>query len=163
AAFTAAADGWVSALAVQADGKILVGGAFTALNQEDVGLAGRLNADGSLDQSFSPEIRGPVPAGTPYVACLAVQPEGRVLVGGWFGFPQANLFRFGDADFNPQPDGPVQSLSLQTDGKILVGGSFARLGGHARANMGRLYRNGNLDLAFDPGASNVVDSLAVQS
>jgi len=163
AAFTAAASGWVSALAVQADGKILVGGAFTNLNDEEVGLMGRLNADGSLDESFSPGVRGPVPFGNPYVACLAVEPDGRILVGGWFGFPLANLFRVGDAAFSPQPNGPVLSLSLQTDGKILVGGSFGMLGGQARADIGRLHGNGNLDLAFDPGASDVVDSLVIQS
>jgi hypothetical protein len=92
-----------------------------------------------------------------------VEPDGRILVGGWFGFPSANLFRVGDAAFTPQATGPIQSLSLQTDGKILVGGSFTSLGGQARANIGRLHRNGNLDLAFDPGASDVVDSLVIQS
>src|SRR5437899_12464407 len=43
----------VSSLAVQADGKILVGGDFTTLGgQSRIGI-GRLNADGTLDTGFN--------------------------------------------------------------------------------------------------------------
>ena len=57
--FDPGANGTVRALAVQADGKILVGGAFTTLGGGGTGTTtrnyiGRLNADGSLDTSFNP-------------------------------------------------------------------------------------------------------------
>ena len=53
------ANGIVYALAVQPDGKIVVGGVFTTLGGGGTGTTtrnriGRLNADGSVDTSFNP-------------------------------------------------------------------------------------------------------------
>src|SRR5258708_38703148 len=45
----------------------------------------------------------------------------------------------------------------------LVGGYFTRLGGQSRSNIGRLNADGTLDSSFNPGANDVVLSLAVQS
>jgi len=45
---------WVRCLAVQTDGKILVGGWFTTLGGQSRTNIGRLNADGTLDTSFNP-------------------------------------------------------------------------------------------------------------
>jgi hypothetical protein len=42
------------ALAVQADGKILVGGSFNTLGGQPRYSLGRLNVDGTLDSSFNP-------------------------------------------------------------------------------------------------------------
>src|SRR5512136_1876365 len=47
-------DGSVSALAIQYDGKILVGGAFTNLAGAERKYLGRLKADGSLDETLNP-------------------------------------------------------------------------------------------------------------
>ncbi len=44
----------MSSLAVQADGKILVGGYFTTLGGQTRNNIGRLNADGTVDTSFNP-------------------------------------------------------------------------------------------------------------
>src|SRR6476659_9322747 len=57
--FAPGADGSVVALAVQADGKILVGGYFTMMGGGGTGIftrnhIARLNADGTLDNSFNP-------------------------------------------------------------------------------------------------------------
>ena len=72
----------VYALAVQADGRILVGGVFTTLGGGGTGTTtrnylGRLNADGSLDASFNPGANS-------IVYALAVQADGKILVGGSF-------------------------------------------------------------------------------
>src|SRR5437899_6799903 len=65
----------VSSLAVQADGKILVGGDFTTLGgQSRIGI-GRLNADGTLDTSFNPGTDG-------VVESTAAQEAERIVVGG---------------------------------------------------------------------------------
>jgi len=69
--------GNVSSIALQADGKILLGGSFTSLNGQPIARIGRLNSDGSLDTTFNPGADGPVLG-------LTVQPDGRVLVGGAF-------------------------------------------------------------------------------
>jgi hypothetical protein len=52
--FNPGADSSVNSLAVQADGKILVGGVFTTLGGQPCKQIGRLNADGTLDGGFYP-------------------------------------------------------------------------------------------------------------
>src|SRR5215203_5918117 len=51
--FTPQIDGWVRAIALQRDGKILLGGQFTNVNGIARPRLARLNSDGSLDESFS--------------------------------------------------------------------------------------------------------------
>ena len=60
---TATTDGPINALDVEDNGKILIGGAFTAYNTTPRNGVARLNANGSLDTSFDPgsgAIGGPV-------------------------------------------------------------------------------------------------------
>lgn len=71
--------GIVNTIATQPDGKILIGGAFIAVNGVNITNIARLNSDGSLDNSFSNaaapsrEVRG--------VAC---QTDGRIIIAGEF-------------------------------------------------------------------------------
>jgi uncharacterized delta-60 repeat protein len=75
------ADIGMSALAVQADGRILAGGPFLTLAGQDCVYVGRLNSDGTLDPSFKPGNDGSDP-----MPPLALQADGKLLVGGFF-FP----------------------------------------------------------------------------
>src|SRR5438876_8575933 len=75
--FNPGADSYVHSMAVQADGKILVGGGFTTLGGQSRNYIGRLNADGTLDTSFNPWADS-------VVWSLAVQADGKILVVGWF-------------------------------------------------------------------------------
>jgi uncharacterized delta-60 repeat protein len=136
---------YVDSLAVQADGKILVGGNFSTLGGQTRNRIGRLNADGTLDTSFNPGAGGFYPY--VYVYSLAVQADGKILVGGQFatlgGQSRNNIGRLNadgtlDTGFNPGAGGQVLSLAVQADGKILVGGGFSTLGGQSRTNIGRL-------------------------
>src|SRR6266568_1641709 len=52
--FNPGADITVLSLAVQADGRILVGGSFSTLGGQSRTNIGRLNGDGTLDTSFNP-------------------------------------------------------------------------------------------------------------
>ena len=56
------ADGTVWSLAVQSDGKVLIGGDFTHINSTPRNHLARLNTDGSLDTSFTPgaTFNGPI-------------------------------------------------------------------------------------------------------
>jgi hypothetical protein len=65
---------------LQADGRILVGGQFTTLAGQSRTNIARLNADGTLDTSFNPGAGGFYP----HVNSLAVQADGKILVGGSF-------------------------------------------------------------------------------
>lgn len=154
----------VRALAAQADGKILIGGGFTTLGGEPRNYVGRLNADGTLDNTFSP-------GANDYVKSIAVQADGKILVSGSFtmlaGQPRNYIGRLNtdgtlDDVFNPGPNSEVDSLAVQADGKILVGGRFTNLAGQARNRIGRLNADGTLDTSFNPGAGDNVHSLAVQ-
>ncbi len=73
------ADSLVYALAVQADGKVLIGGDFASYNGTGRNRIARLNSDGSLDTSFNP---GTGASST--VLAVAVQADGKVLIGGSF-------------------------------------------------------------------------------
>src|SRR6266403_1443626 len=75
--FNASVDQAVYAMAVQPDGKIVVGGLLTVLDGEGRSFLGRLNPDGSLDRGFNPGANG-------YVYAVVVQPDGKILVGGGF-------------------------------------------------------------------------------
>jgi uncharacterized delta-60 repeat protein len=166
--FNPGANGDVSSLAVQPDGKILVGGYFTTLGGQMRNNIGRLNADGTLDTGFDPGAGG---VDYSFVYSLAVQADGKILVGGYFttlgGQTRNYLARLNadgtlDGGFNPGADNTVSSLAVQADGKILVGGEFTMLGGQTRNCLARLNADGTLDSGFNPGADNIVSSLAVQ-
>jgi hypothetical protein len=99
-------------LALQADGKILVVGDFTTLGGQSRNYIGRLNADGTLDTSFNPGAGGTYPD----VTSLAVQADGKILVGGYFttlgGHSRNNIGRL-------ENTGPA-TQSLTFDGSTLT-------------------------------------------
>ncbi|MEY3470750.1 MAG: hypothetical protein RLZZ223_100, partial [Candidatus Parcubacteria bacterium] len=121
---------YVDTLALQSDGKILVGGQFTSYQGVGANYIIRLNSDGSRDTSFN--------MGTGfsnYVDTLALQSDGKILVGGWFtsyqGVGANYIIRLNsdgsrDTSFNLGTgfNDSIASLALQSDGKILVGGYF---------------------------------------
>ena len=159
------AGGRVSSIAVQSDGKVLVGcDAFSS------SFILRLNADGGLDTSFNPGT-GPN-AG---VNSVAVQPDGKVVIAGHFtavngtnrsGIARLNANGSLDASFNPGTGAfGVSSVALQPDGKVLIGGYFTTINGTNRNHIARLKADGSLDNSFNPGtgADGVVLSIALQS
>jgi uncharacterized delta-60 repeat protein len=164
--FDPGANGEVYSLAVQADGKILVGGLFTKLVGQGRNSIGRLSADGTLDTNFNPGAGD----SNPYLFyCLAVQGDGRILAGGRFtalggqsrtGIGRLNTDGTLDTSFNPGANNIVLCLAVEADGKILVGGEFSTLGGQNRNYFGRLNADGTLDASFNPGPNSYVDGLA---
>src|ERR1043166_9086335 len=72
--------GQVFSLAIQSDGRVLVGGAFNEVGGKSHYQLARLNPDGTVEQEFNP-----IPmSGTGFVKALAVQPDGKILVGSGF-------------------------------------------------------------------------------
>ncbi len=150
-------DSSVTAFAVQSDGRILIGGAFTGFGSSSRRYIGRLNADGSPDPSFTASVNYPV-------NCLALQPDGNVLVGGGFSTNLARLSTYGvqDTTFRAGANGPIYCLAVQPDGKILLGGFFTKLNGQPRNCLGRLTANGALETAFASSADFTVLCLVLQ-
>lgn len=180
APFDPSANNTVISIAVQSDGKILVGGTFNALSPND-GLTvtrnfiARLNADGTLDSVFDPNANI-------NVSSIAVQSDGKILLGGDFTslspnggaaaarnrIARVNADGTVDTTFDPNADSGVSSIAVQSDGKILLGGSFNTLAPNGGANVtrnriARMNVDGTLDTAFDPNANNFVYSIALQS
>ena len=111
--FNPNANSAVYSIAVQADGKILAGGDFTTLHRTAERLTrnriARLETDGRLDQTLDLNI-----VGSCYVYATAVQPDGKILIGGSFttvlGVARNNIARLNtdgtlDTAFNPNANG----------------------------------------------------------
>jgi len=165
-----ASSSMVESLAVQSDGKILIGGRFRSAAGVSRHAMARLNPDGSIDSAFNPSVTKDGPMDS-RVYSLAVQNDGKILIAGDFTNvgtearscvarlnPDGSL----DAAFDPNANGAVRTLALQSDGKIVIGGDFTSVGGVDRNRLARLNPNGSLDAGFHPDVSGIVYSLAVQ-
>ena len=146
-------DGIVNAIAVQSDGKIVVGGDFTNYNGNIAGRIARLNIDGSIDLTF-------VGSFDDVVNTIAIQSDGKILVGGnYFSYnstPANSIIRL---DINGNIDASfiygtgfssyVNTIVLQSNGKILLGGGFTSYNGNPANYIVRLNTNGSIDGTFD--------------
>jgi uncharacterized delta-60 repeat protein len=161
-----------NAVAIQPDGKILVGGGFTQYNGTARNRIVRLNTDGSLDTTFS--------IGTGFnnaIWSITIQPDGKILVGGQFtsysGSARAGVIRLtntGSIDTTFANISPVNNtvyqVALQSDGKILMGGIFSTVSGVTCGGIARLSSTGIIDdtfqlSGFTTGAGNGVFGLSV--
>lgn len=153
-------------MAVQLDGKILIGGAFDSVNCQMVSRLARLNADGTLDTSFLPN-----PSYT--VTVLAVQADGRILVGGDFaliaGVAHPFLARLNasgslDGGFNTTFTNfgtlRVHSIGLQADGSIPIAGPFLAVNNTSINRFARLTANGEVDTNLNPLLQNSTDKVS---
>jgi uncharacterized delta-60 repeat protein len=156
----------VNALALQPDGKIIVGGNFAQYDGVNVnGRLVRLNSDGTIDSAFN---NGSIIGFNGNVFGLALQPDGKIIVGGNFAqYDGVNvngrLVRLNsdgtiDSAFNNGStigfNLPARSITLQPDGKILVGGDFTQYDGvNVNGRLVRLNSDGTIDSAFNNGST----------
>ena len=170
---------FVNSVAIQANGKILFGGSFSAYNQTPISGFGRLNADGSLDTTFNPTLTF-VNNGSTYsnIRKIVIQSDGKILVGGTFtlvngiatnGIVRLNVDGTLDNSFSLNPGAlaeynDVLDIAVQNDGKIIIAGRFTFCKGVSRNGIARLNSDGSLDASFDPGlGANPIWALALQS
>jgi uncharacterized delta-60 repeat protein len=172
ATFNAETSGSVSAVAIQSDGKIIIGGSFTSLNGTAINNIARLNANGSIDATFNP---GTGLNANAIIRAVSVQSDSKIIIGGNFtsyngisrnGIARLNADGTLDTGFNPGTGtSGVFCISIQTDGKIIIGGDFTFYNGTVRPRVARLNANGTLDATFNPGtgANNSVFATHIQS
>lgn len=164
----------VEGIAVQSDGKVIVGGYFTSYNGTPQSYVARLARDGSLDTAFAQ-------VGTGFdssVMSVAVQSDGRVLAAGNFsnynGTARPYVARLNsdgslDTTFSQTGSGLNSSaiwVELQSDGKPLLGGFFSSYNGTGVDSVVRLNTSGSLDTSFSPtgsGLNSVPSRIALQS
>ncbi len=176
-------DSEVNAVLVQPDGKIIIGGTFLHYNGTARQLVARLNANGSVDASFT----GPVfsdGTGSPWrVMSLALQADGKLLVGGAFYFQGGANFKSGlcrlnangslDATFNGVVQGAatngspgnlqsVDRMAVQLDGNIVIAGDFTAYNNVARGGLARVTATGALDPTFTPTTDGNCSALLIQ-
>ncbi|MBL9167630.1 MAG: hypothetical protein JNN07_07805 [Verrucomicrobiales bacterium] len=151
-------NGLVASLAVQSDGQVLAGGSFTQVGGTRRDGLARLGSNGALDNAFKPSMLGSADF-FPTVASLAVQVDGKVLLGGDFekldGKAQSFLGRVMpngtiDPTFRPEVDFPISALFIQSSGKIAIGGLFTSVGVQPWGHLARLSATGDFDAAFNP-------------
>ncbi len=162
------ANSHVFSIAVQADDKILAGGAFNGANsigRRRRNFIARLDAATGLADSFNPNASDPV-------FSIAVQADGKILAGGSFtsvgGQQRSYIARLdataGLADsFDPNADSHVNSIAVQANGEILAGGYFTSIGGQTRNRIARLDTTTGAADSFDPNANDSVYGIAVQA
>jgi uncharacterized delta-60 repeat protein len=153
----------VQSILVETNGKIVIGGLFTTFNGTSrIHLAG-INDDGSLDTNFN--VGAGLNFGSPTtVDTLALQPDGKVLIGGNFetynGLAAECVARLNtdgslDTNFNTRTLNSagfgVYAMALQPDGKVLLGGNFPQIDSTNRNYIARINTNGSLDTTFNPG------------
>jgi uncharacterized delta-60 repeat protein len=175
-------NGGVSAVALQPDGKIVIGGSFSVIDPNEAPTSivreniARLNPDGTVDSSFNPNATGAIDA-------ITLQPNGQILIGGTFTSFQPNatgnnitrnfaarLNADGtlDTSFDPEPNGNINGLLLQSDGKIILGGAFTTLQPAlgttliTRNNLARVNPDGSVDMTYDPNANTTVNVLTLE-
>jgi uncharacterized delta-60 repeat protein len=139
-------------------GKIVMVGRFTTYRGQSFNRIVRLNSDASIDNTFN--------VGSGFnngVASLAIQPDGKIIVGGVFtsynGTPANGIIRLNsdgtvDNSFNSGTgfNETVWEIYLQSDNKILVGGSFTQYNGNSYNRVIRLNPDGSVDNSFTIGS-----------
>jgi uncharacterized delta-60 repeat protein len=160
----------VFSIAIQSDGKILVGGAFFTFSGSSQNALIRLNSDGSKDTSFD------IGSGlNTTVRSIAVKSDGKIFAGGNFtrfsGTSQNRILKTSNYSLDTSFDigtgfnSNVNSLSIQSDGKILVGGAFTTFTGATQNRLIKINTNGSKDTSFDIGSgfNGAVKNTATQS
>ena len=164
----------VSAIAIQPDGKLVIGGNFTQIFAENsigsssINFVARINMDGSLDTAFNPDPNQAVNS-------IAVETDGSLILGGYFTsflplgesgvIPRNFIARVGqdgsvDATLAPNALGNVFASASLSNGQVLIGGSFLSVGGLTRSYLARLNSDGSLDATFTPTLDGTVQTLA---
>jgi uncharacterized delta-60 repeat protein len=162
--------GVVNTLFLEDDGKIVIGGSFSNVNNVIMNGLARIGSDGILETTFnvSTGLNG-------IVRSVLLQSDEKVIVAGEFtSFGSiarnriARLNRDGTLDegfsVGTGTNNNVYSLALQDDDKILIGGNFSNYNGSSVNRIARLNTDGSLDSSFAVGSisSSFVYSIAIQ-
>jgi uncharacterized delta-60 repeat protein len=157
-----------TAMAVQADGKIVAAGIARSSSGVDAFALARYNTDGSLDSSFgtggklTTQFRGG-PLNPDWAFCVLIQADGKIVTAGRTSFQNTSDFAlarynsdgsldptFGSggkvmSDFRGSID-EVHGIAQQADGKLIVAGAS-----YPDAIVARYNLDGTLDSSFGTG------------
>lgn len=142
---------------IQSEGKIIIGGKFSFLNESPNQRSDRLerlNVDGSLDKSFvfsKPSEWD----GAQKISLIKVQPDDKILIAKDDKIIRLNKNGELDSSFhsvkfsnNYFPYLYLNDIQIYPDGKILVVGVFNNVNNTTSCNIVRLNRDGTIDNSF---------------
>ena len=171
----------VSAIEIQTDEKILVGGNFTSYFDSVTGQGfTRLHPDGKMDRDFV--TNSAYYLFESYVSSILVQPDGKIVVAGIFKKGSVDsdelhcLARFNadgtpDKSFPAQPlgfNGIAETMALEKNGSILIGGNFNCEKCGVSTGLVRVNQNGVVDENFvknigsGVGKNGTLDTILIQ-
>jgi uncharacterized delta-60 repeat protein len=151
-------DGVAESIAIQSDGKMIIGGTFTTFNGTTVNRIVRLNSDGTRDMAFTTN------TGTAFngaVRSVEIKSDGKIICGGEFTtFNGATVNYLAclnsdgtrDTTFTANTgtgfNDIVISVKVQPDGKIIIGGRFKTFNSTTVNHIVRLNSDGTRDSTF---------------
>ncbi len=152
--FNTGADLDVNVIAVQEDGKILIGGWFDTYDGHSANYLARLNSDGSYDETFDTSI-----GADDGVYDIEILDGGKILISGDFSNYNnvarrriARLNSDGSLDdtFVPVSEGFIQGncIDVQSDGKIIIASPSSSKDNPLARTLTRLNADGTLDETF---------------
>src|SRR5690625_3801227 len=157
----------VNDLALLNDGRIVVGGNFSAYGGLASSRLAVLQPNGQVDENFG--------LGSGFngnVTLLLVTSNQQLLVGGSSSFYNgtqrqglALLNQDGSLALNFDPgsgaSGSIHDIVEDSLGRLVIAGNFTSFDGEPRARIARILQNGNLDLGFEPetGASSSINAV----
>jgi len=173
--FGIGSDDEAEAIAIQSDGKIVVGGDSDADGSDDFALA-RYNTDGSLDNSFGPGgvVLTDFGVSSDGARALAIQTDGKIVAAGDSDADGSNDYAlaryntdgsldisFGSGgvvltDFSGGANDIAFAMAIQSDGKIVAAGRSNADGSNDFA-LARYNTDGSLDMSFGTGGLVLTD------
>jgi len=166
------ANNTILCLALQNDGKIIIGGNFGMFDGAAASRIARLNTNGSRDIDFN---IGYGFQGNAAIYALGLQSSGKIIAAGTFslfdsiavnGIVRLNTNGSLDTTFAPGfgPQGAIDKMLIQSDDKIIIGGRFTMFDSIPVGYFARLNADGSLDTTFQTGTgfNNFVEAMALQ-
>lgn len=164
---------YVNTIAIQSNGKIIIGGLFSHYGTTYSPGIARLNSNGTLDTTFNVGngVNGSVKS-------ISIQSDGKIIIAGNFtsynGIARNRIARLNtngtlDTSFNVGngANNSVSTTVIQNNGKIVIGGFFTSYNSIPKWQIARLNTNGTLDTTFNTfsgiGVPYGINSLAIQS
>ncbi|PWU09214.1 MAG: hypothetical protein C5B50_27820 [Verrucomicrobia bacterium] len=156
--------GTINTMFLQADGQIIVGGSFTAINDLPLANLARIDRFGIVDSTWMPNPDGPVTS--------LVSTGSALYVAGTFaniggqarnGLALLSTTNSGIADplWNPAPSGSVYAMVLSGT-NLFAGGNFSAIGASAQSFLAKLdaANSGAADASWNAAPNGEVDALA---
>jgi uncharacterized delta-60 repeat protein len=152
----AGASNYVNTIALKSDGKMIIGGWFTAYNGTTRNRIAGLNNDGSLDTTFLATDTG----ANNIVNKITILSDDKLLVGGAYssfnGVSRGRIAKLNsdgtlDTTFLNTGTGAnssVLNIVIQSDNKIIISGSYTSYNGITKGRIVRLNTDGSLDESF---------------